>query len=550
LKKIYQFFQFSPLFLLVNITFGQSIQTGLPVFEEYVRRSQIHQGISSPLSFHQRPIDFNAIPDLSLRKQLLTTWLGNSGDSLSKPSFFRLSSLPIVTAFQVNSGVPYPTVSPFVNTNGFQNYSTFGVIAEAGPLAIRIQPEYIYARNLPYDMGGSKSGYTEFLERFGEGPYARYFWGQSSVKLNLGAFSLGASNENIKWGPGQFNSLLFSANAFGFRHLTLNTRRPAKTWIGSFEGQILGGILQGSNLSTSNLGSPPTDNRYLNGINFSYQPKWIPGLFVGASRVFQQYEPDVEPTLRGYFPIFEVFQKKKLFDSPSNSVTYDSKNQDQQLTGFVRYFNQKAKAELYFEYGRRDHAYDWREATLNPEHARAYLFGFVKLVDIANDAAIQIRGEMIQQQESINILVRYDGIGGGANWSGHGITHGFTHLGQMMGPGIGPSSNAQTLELAWVKDLKKVGLRMERLNRHQDLYIKYFNDPSPQGRWVDWSLKLLGDWQWERLILSSQVNFVNSTNYQWRVSENSNSDFPSGVNKFSFHSQVSLMYFLNKNGKK
>ena len=64
------------------------------------------------------------------------------------------------------------------------------------------------------------------------------------------------------------------------------------------------------------------DWRYLNGITLSYQPKWIPGLFFGASRVFQQYSSFNNGTWAYYFPIFEPFQKVNLIDP--NSGVFDS----------------------------------------------------------------------------------------------------------------------------------------------------------------------------------------------------------------------------------
>jgi len=539
-------------FLLIGIfsssltIYAQSIQVGFPVIEEYLRRSQLNNRINPDISFQQRPLNFKMLGDSVLSNESLVAQYFVSNRNSSKRFSPKLGVLPILSSQRIHSGSPYPEVSHFLQTKGFQSYATSGIFGEMGPLSIRIQPEFIYAQNMPYDFGSSKSIYTEYLEQFGTASFNSFYLGQSSIRLNFGGVSIGASTENISWGPGQFNSLLFSHNAFGFKHLTLNTSRPLKTFLGAFEGQIVSGKLENSGLSTSNLVTQRDEWRYLNGINFSYQPKWIPGLFIGASRVFQQYHSFRENTFGGYFPIFEVFQKEKLFDSPSNSVTYDRGGQDQQLTGFLRFFNSKAKAELYFEYGRRDHAFNWREAILNPEHARAYLFGFIKLIDIPNEAHIQIRGEMLQQQESINIIVRYPSTRGGSNWSGHSpVTQGFSHLGQMLGPGIGPSSNIQTLETAWVKGFNKLGLRLDRLNRHQDLYTKKFNDPSLQGRWVDWSLRLLSDWQFNQFLISSHVNFVNSMNYQWQLSENTNRDFPIGANKFSFHTQISLVYFIN-----
>jgi hypothetical protein len=287
------------------------------------------------------------------------------------------------------------------------------------------------------------------------------------------------------------------------------------------------------------------DWRYLNGINFSYQPKWIPGFYLGFSRVFQQYSSYNNQTWAYYFPIFEPFQKVKLIDPNSgvfDSTEYDDRLQSQQLTGFARLLIPKAKAEVYFEYGRRDHAVDWREFILNPEHARAYILGFKKLISIPNNAFLQVNGEILQQQESISILVRSESGRGGSSWASHGIQQGFTHQGQMLGPGVGPSSNVQTLETSWVKGMKKIGIRWERLNRHQDLYVKLFNDPSENGRWVDYSARLLGNWQWENLIVSSSFNLIYSLNPNWSLDSISTSEFPTGNKEFYTQSQINLIY--------
>ena len=178
---------------------------------------------------------------------------------------------------------------------------------------------------------------------------------------------------------------------------------------------------------------------------------------------------------------------------------------------------------------------------LNPEHARAYILGFKKLISLSNNAFFQVNGEMLQQQESINILPRY-GPAGGASWASHGIAQGFTHKGQLLGPGVGPSSNVQILETSWVKGMKKIGVRWERLNRHQDVYVRVFNDPSENGRWVDYSARLLGDWQWKNLIVNSSVNLVYSLNPNWNLDSNSTYEFPSGRKEFYTQSQINLIY--------
>jgi hypothetical protein len=226
-------------------------------------------------------------------------------------------------------------------------------------------------------------------------------------------------------------------------------------------------------------------------------------------------------------------------------LEYDGRLQSQQLTGFGRIVIPEAKAEVYFEYGRRDHAVNWREFFLNPEHARAYIFGFNKLISLSNGAFFQVNGELMQQQESINILTRY-GAQGGASWGSHGIQQGFTHRGQMLGPGVGPSSNVQTLETSWVNGIKKIGIRWERLNRHQDVYTRVFNDPSENGRWVDYSARLLGDWQWKNLIISSSFNLIYSINPNWNLNSNSTAEFPIGKKEFYTQSQINLIYLWGK----
>jgi hypothetical protein len=519
---------------------AQNLPANQSVFEEYIRRNQLLSKNSSS-SFLSRPI--------SLADSLLTDSVSYSMKlaSFSEANFWQsqVNLLPVFSGTQVGTGNPYPEASKFFAAKGLQQWVSTGVYASFGPFSIQLQPEWIIAQNKKYNFGQSKSAGIEYIERFGQGAYSRLLLGQSSLRANWGAFSLGVSSENIWWGAGQYNSLLFSNNAFGFYHLTLNTRKPAKTVIGSFEGQLLMGKLE--NFAPFKRDGKE-DWRYLNGITLSYHPKWIPGFYVGFSRVFQQYSSYNNQSWSYYFPIFEPFQKVRLIDPNSgafDSTEYDDRLQSQQLTGFARIVIPEAKAEVYFEYGRRDHALDWREFLLNPEHARAYILGFKKLISLKNNSFLQVNGEILQQQESINILTRYGSIGN-SSWSSHNIFQGFTHRGQMLGPGVGPSTNVQTLETSWVKGLKKIGVRWERLNRHQDLYVRVFNDPSENGRWVDYSARLLGDWQWENLIVSSSLNLIYSLNPNWSLDSNSTSEFPSGRRVFYTQSQVNLIYFWGK----
>lgn len=543
--RLYFLFFLSFSFWISFDSNSQQLQVGIPFFEERLRLSQLTSENSKGLSFILRPLSIN---DTSI-----FDGMSFLGDSVSKILDNRIENqrnkhlefklLPVFSNSGFASAYPYPATSNLVVSGGFQSYISAGAFFKLGPLSIQLQPEFIFSQNSSFEQGPSKSWNTEYLETFGFGEYSKVFPGQSSVKLNFGAFSAGVSTQNIWWGPGQFNSLLFSNNAFGFPHLTLNTRRPANTFLGSFEGQVLVGKLEGSNLPTTNVENLIDDWRYLNGFLISYQPKWLKGVYFGISRVFQQYESFRGNSFSDYFPIFDDFQKKGVFENGNDSGKFDQEGRDQQLTLFGRYVIPRAKTEFYFEYGRRDHAYDWRDAILSPEHARAYLVGFNKLIPLKEAQSILIKAEMTQQQESINILVRYLGTSGSLNWGGHGVVrHGFSNFGQMLGPGIGPSSNSQTLEISWLDKANKIGTRMERINRHQDYFIANFPKPTQAGRWVDYSITFLGELITRRFVINPQITVVKSLNQLWLPVPGSTPDFPIGDRPFSFQGQLGLVY--------
>jgi hypothetical protein len=111
-----------------------------------------------------------------------------------------------------------------------------------------------------------------------------------------------------------------SNNASGFKHLTLNTTRPIKTYIGDFEGQIIAGRLEKSGYDAPpglTLRDKPTDWRYLNGIVVSYQPKWVPGLFLGFDRSYIVNSKDLGSGFLDYFPVFSALEKV-AYEDPNN----------------------------------------------------------------------------------------------------------------------------------------------------------------------------------------------------------------------------------------
>lgn len=538
----YKFWLIFFLFFKVSISYSQTIISGDPIFEEKYRREQL--------------LDSNKI-----KKSLLLRPVYSKINS--NPSFV-ISPVRWTTEF--NSVKPYGWGNYLLKPNvGFQTFVSLGFETTLGPLYIRLRPELTFSQNKSYSgfprdfsngVNVSKFHFWnsgDYPERFADGPYRQFWYGQSLVSLRFGPMEIGVSTQNIWWGPGQFNDLTFSSNSKGFPHLTLNSYRPIKTFLGNFEMQVIMGRLSDSgrkpsqidDLNNKYFDESIREDRYLNALMVIYNAKWFPNLYVGLARTFQRYDSYQGNTFNDYFPVFQAFQKEKFFEN-GNSVDFDGDGFDQQLTLSFRYLVPKANFEIYGEYGRRDHAYNYRDFILNPDHARAYMFGMQKILPLKNsNYMIQIRSEILNLQSSINRYIRYPGLLGGFAWNTHAQARGFTQDGEALGAGPGIGSNLQTIEFALVQRFNKRGLLVERLANQQDFYYAAFGRSNSVKPWVDLSLGLLWDQQIDRFIIGGKAQFIRSYNYQWQPGEDTTPNFPIGKKIFSFYGNVNLIYLFN-----
>jgi len=547
---------------------GQTIPAGFPVLEEVVRRNQILGKSGSDYSFALRPIRISEFNYLFQKSDsiLPNENRANQITKLKRKTDFKV--LPLLNTTVYNSNRPFGWGnSSLLNGAGIQNLISPGIFAKFFLLEIQLRPEFVLNQNKAFQgFGDGFSDYENFSrfrfwnfgdqpEYFGEGFNNFISPGQSYVSLNFGKVEVGVGTQNIWWGPGQFTGLLFSNNARGIPHAFVRTSSPINIGIGNLEGQILSGRAEDSGLS-------PTQNaklnnqyfrpfsgdwRYISGLSITYQPKFLRSVFVGFNRTFQQYNEDVSNTLLGHFPIFEGFQKERLFQN-GNSVVYDQKARDQLLSIFFKFKSTRGKFEVYSEFGKHDHNFNWREFILNPEHARAYLLGFTKLISLPNKGAyLQFRGEMIQQAESVNRYLRYPILGvSNTSWQTHYQVRGFANYGESMGAGIGVGSNAQIFEVSKITGVNKMGVLLQRIENNQDFFYQAFGLNPKQRPWIDYSFGILINQHWKGLILSSKTQFVRATNYQWLKEENSTVDFPAGVVKTSFSGELNLIYLFNE----
>lgn len=535
-------------------SFGQSLPVGTLVLEDAYRRAQLLGQIDSTISFVSRP--FYPVASLKLKNGFDPyNALKEEGNYKFLGKWGEVKLLPVTWQQQVNTHNPYSmNDGEMIPAKGYQTMFSAGVYAKLGPLSIQLQPEYVYAQNRGYDGFPTDAsdlkwaGYYNFLnridlpERFGNNAYSRLFWGQSSVRLTVGPVSLGLSNENMWWGPGMRNALLMTNTSGGFFHYTLNTVRPVRTPIGSFEGQIIAGRLEGSGFAPPDTNrtfrgyrlynTKNNDWRYINGMVISYCPKWVPGLFLGITRSF-----NIDHKEMGNFPFISPTNKKN-----PNGGTEIPQGGDQLMSSFIRWVFLKEHAEVYFEYGREDHSYNLRDFILEPDYARAYIFGFRKLYPLTAhpDQCIQFNLEVTQlEQNRTNTQRDYIYFYADPN-----ITNGrgYTNRGQLLGAGIGPGSDMQSISISWIKSLKMIGLQFERYVHNNDLHYNDVKDI--RANWVDIGAALTGEWDYKHLLFTAKAEIVRSMNYEhiYNPPVGSTNFWAPGEDVYNFQAKLGVMY--------
>ena len=511
-------------FLNHNNLFGQNNPISF-INDNVVRELQLQDSTIEPFSFAIRPISayslknkYNAINQLPSNTILNQEFLKGS-----------LSLIPLELSTAFNSSRPFGwNNGSMIKAKGLQYRISSGLNYNSKFFEASFNPEYVMAANSKYDT-------SIYFGRTTNVPYKRYFMGQSFANLKFNKFLLGFSNQNIWWGPGYQNSLLFSNNAPGFGHLHFSTQRPVSTPLGHFEWQVIaGGLDQDTTLNSETaqlkLAKYTRKWRYVNGVVLSFQPKFIPGFYLGFTRALQLYGNDNDTTslqfFEKYLPAVNAFFKKKINTQADAPGEVDGK--DQVASIFMRFLMPKSHFEFYLEYGYNDFKANIRDLIQDAQHSSAYIVGFKKIIPTTTKSFYSLNFEIVQMAQSSNYTVRNAG-----NWYVSGtIFQGFTHMNQILGAGSGVGNNIQSINFEKVIDLKRYGLKVLRIQ----------NDP--RGQFTDVNNLWLSNIAWNDFVFGSsyqikknnflingEVLFVNSRNYFWLTK-----------NKFNLNTSINIIY--------
>jgi hypothetical protein len=452
----------------------------------------------------------------------------------------------------------------FYNAAGWQQRISVGARLRYEGIHIQVQPELVLAQNKPQAMISTNFKDADFFSRYyfynintidlpsrpGTQSISRLFPGQSFIRYELeNGLAAGVSTENIWWGPGLRNSLVMTNNAPGFLHMGVQTIRPVKTAIGSFEGQALIGWLDSSGVEPVENARQfaefwpgayvPKDkaDRSILGMVVSWQPKWVPNLFIGFAA-------------SGYF----YRQSQDLQGQPFPEYPYSSSSRYRQTSMgslFFRYAMPEEGAEFYAEFGRADrpaHFFNLIGDTI----PLGYTVGFRKLFRLgANAGYIDLATEITQLQlPDPRLIFTLDipySIPKTRSWYTHaGVRHGYTHNGQLLGAGIGSGSNSQTLHITWIKGLNRLGITAERIAHNRDFFY-YSHLPPVLGfglhnrYWTDLSIGLHGQYAYRQFLFAGAINSTSALNYRW-VKVDGTFDGPSSSDKRNLQVTISVAY--------
>lgn len=556
------FLVFSGLLLVVQFVYAQTIPVGTPVLDEYLRRLQLTGQIDSSASWMIRPLypveAFGVAHGFDLDSSVVQMdstsfywYFGkeNKGKFLTLPAVYK-NQFTSNYAFGGNDGAMIPN-------RGLQQILSPGVFVSYGKFSLQLQPEILLAQNkdylgFPIEHQATILFYYEYMnridmpERFGLEPYSKIFGGQSSFRFNTEHVSLGVSTENLWWGPSRRNSLILSNNAPGFLHFTANTRKPIQTKLGSFEGQVISGFLKSTNFlppwpdytiqqNPVYYPKPENGNRYLSGLIFTYQPKWIPGLFLGYSSVNHLYRDDITD----FADVLPVFNGRK-----KGPTVYDpiQEKRQQFSSGYFRWMSPQGRFEFYGEYGTRDNDRTLNDFMTTPESGRAFTFGFAHLLDLKRPGRfLEISSEMTLSGQTIREDIRQL-----KTWYIHDhVRHGYTHQGQVLGLANGPASNQLFFGMAWVEGLKKLGFQVERIEYNMDFYYyRYEASKDFRNKYVDLVFSLTPEWKFGNVLVGGKFQYVKTLNYKWYLENDPNQYFVPGYDRENIVANLGVTYLF------
>jgi len=350
-----------------------------------------------------------------------------------------------------------------------------GVQYNKGVLSMTFHPVVYFSQNLSFNLAPQNfknlSPYAyqvnndiDWVQRYGNSSFAKFYPGQSEIKVTLGKFVASLSTQNFTLGPSIFNPIIMSNQGPGFPHLRIGVT-PTTVHIKDFnlfkfEANVFYGLLFESKYYDQNKSN---NKRFIDGLALSISPSFFPNLTVGFHRFMYK---DTQ-----YFRSRDFFSPIKIIDNGVvNGDTLSPNDTFDQLASLSVSWNfPQIGFRAFGEFAKNDFTGNWfRWTLLEPEHARAYSLGFEKFSQLTEKISLSMTYE--HTNLTLNSTYLWRAV---QSYYVHDINlQGYTNIGQLLGAGIGPGSNTDRLNFLLSIKNYRFGLFGQRIQFNEDHYIK------------------------------------------------------------------------------
>jgi len=391
----------------------------------------------------------------------------------------RIGLNPIFIQSSINSRFPHGENNSAAWYGRGNNIEFMGGFYATSPyLTINFYPHIIHQNNYdflhPRFISRRSGGEIRFLYegignaldapfRFGPDSFTTFDLGYSSIRLHYQKIEAGLSNEPLRWGPAVQYPLIMSNNAPGIQHFFMGTRDAISIpYFGYIQFKWILGYPQESDYFDG-VGSGET--RFTNAANFAYSPSIFNNLTIGLTRVHHMYQEDGFD-FDNVLVLFNPIRRSSLVDRRGPDGTRQPRNQT--ASAYFHLLLSDANAEIYGEFFREDHSFDFRDLFIQPHHNSGYSFGFQKISYIpwvefikTNIEFTNLTTSQLQQVRSQSFFYTHSRI-----------RHGHTNRGQILGAAIGPGSNSQFFGMDAYKGNYKFGIFAQRVVDNDNFHFR------------------------------------------------------------------------------
>ena len=387
------------------------------------------------------------------------SWLFKKPEASSP---FRI--LPVEIAERYNSSYPYGiNEGPVWSGRGLTTSIAAGFALAAGPFTAIVKPIVFRAQNQDFPLApNGEMGTGKFFDprfpthidrpqRFGSTPYNHFDPGETTLRLDVLGFSVGATSANEWWGPSTVFPYILGNNAAGVPRVFLGTEQPTNVYLGTIQVRVEYGLEFQSKFSPvvgpNTYTSPDSSGRerLMSALVVTFSPRIFPGLEIVAARYFHQ-------AWTGHFGAadlrtpFEGLLKSSL---PVGVVIPGADNRDalkNQLASIsARWVLPRSGAEVYGEYSHEDHSENLRALEAQPDLTRIAMVGFRKAFEKADPSSFDaLRGEVFDANPTALGKYRSEGL----IYEHYPIRQGHTEEGKVIGAGVGVGAPAAAM-IAW-----------------------------------------------------------------------------------------------------